>query len=180
MEGTEQEVAAPEEAPRDLAREAANKEVIRRVEAAWEADDFETLQDLFASDMTTNASVPYLPEGFEGWKAAHRQMRAAVPDRVVTIEDILAEGDRVVIRCRLRGTNVGGFPWAGAAGNGRRIDMQWISIYTVRDGRVADHFAINDMATLTHQVGAPDSLIDRRVRRGGWPFLGDRVGLDLE
>jgi predicted ester cyclase len=166
--------------PRDRSLEEANKDLIRRVEAAWEADDFETLERLFDPEMVTNASVPYLPEGFEGWKAAHLQMRRAVPDRKVTIEDILAEGDRVAVRCRLRGTNVGGFPWAGAEGNGRPIDMQWLGIYRIRDGRVVEHFAINDMTTLVHQVGAPDALIDRRVRRGGWPFLGDRVGLDLD
>ena len=173
MDGQVTSVRSPDEVavPRDRALEEANKEIVRRVEEAWQAEDFDALQELLAPDMETNASVPFLPPGLEGWKMAHLQFRDALPDRKVTIEEMVAEGDRVAIRCRLRGTNTGGLPWAGAEGNGREVDMQWLGIYRIRDGKVVEHFAINDMMTLTHQVGAPDSLVDRRVRRGGWPLL---------
>jgi predicted ester cyclase len=149
-----------------------NKAIIRRVEAAWQADDWETLDELFSPDMVSHAGVPFLPRGPEGWKLAHQQMRAAVPDRDVTIEDIIAEGDRVVVRCRMKGSNQGGLAWAQAAANGNPIDMEWISIYRLRDGKVVEHWAINDMMRLVQQIGASPELIRARALRGGWPVLG--------
>jgi predicted ester cyclase len=98
---------------------------------------------------------------------------AAVPDRRVTIEDIIAEGDRVVVRARLTGTNRGGFEWAGVPPNLNRIDMEYISIYRIEGGKIVECWAINDMMTLTRQIGSDPDLIIRRVMRGGWPLLGD-------
>jgi predicted ester cyclase len=149
-----------------------NKEIVLRLEAAWQDDDWQTLDELFAPDMVSHAGVPYLPRGPKGWKLAHKQMRAAVPDRQVTIEDIIAEGDRVVVRCRMTGTNRGGLPWAQADANGNPVDMEWISIYRLRDDKVAEHWAINDMMRLVQQIGAPPELIRARALRGGWPVLG--------
>src|SRR5438128_1605999 len=108
-----------------------NKALIRRVEEAWQADDWDTLDDLFAPGMVSHSAVPYLPAGLSGWKVAHQQMRRAGPDRKVTIEDIIAEGDRVVVRCRMVGTNSGGLPWAEVSPNDHAIDMEWISIYRI-------------------------------------------------
>jgi predicted ester cyclase len=161
-------VTQPNETPSPL---EANKEIIRRVEEAWQAEDWDTLDKLFAPDMVSHAAVPYLPTGPIGWKMAHRQMKQAVPDRRVTIEDIVAEGDRVVVRCRMVGTNLGGLPWADAQPNGSAVDMEWISIYRLAEGKVAEHWAINDMMTLVQQIGAPPELIRARALRGGWPVL---------
>jgi predicted ester cyclase len=162
-------VTEPNEAPDST---LANKALIRRLEAAWQADDWNTLDELFAPDMVSHAAVPFLPTGPEGWKVAHRQMRAAVPDRQVTIEDIIAEGDRVVVRCRMVGTNRGGLPWAEAQPNGNPIDMEWISIYRIEGNKVVEHWAINDMMRLVQQIGASPELIRARAIRGGWPVLG--------
>jgi predicted ester cyclase len=154
-----------------LSRTEQNKRIIRRVEEAWQADDWETLDELFAPDMVSHAAVPFLPSGPKGWKTAHRQMRRAVPDRRVTIEDMVAESDRVAVRCRMVGTNLGGLPWADVEPNGNRIDMEWISIYRIEGGKVAEHWAINDMLKLVQQIGAPAELIRNRAIRGGWPML---------
>jgi predicted ester cyclase len=149
-----------------------NKEIVRRVEEAWQADDWDTLDELFAPGMVSHAAVPYLPPGPAGWKLAHQQMRRAVPDRQVHIEDMIAEGDRVVVRCRMVGSNLGGLPWAGVEPNGNTVDMDWISIYRIEQGKIAEHWAINDMPTLLRQIGAPPDLISTRIVRGGWPVLG--------
>jgi predicted ester cyclase len=150
-----------------------NKELVRRIEHAWDSGDLDALDELFHPDVTSNASVPFLPPGLEGWKISHLAMHRAVPDRKVTIEDMIAEGDRVAVRCRLRGTNLGGLAWAGAAPNGGPIDMEWITIYQIEQGKVKRCWALNDMSTLVRQIGAPEELIARRILRGGWPVLRD-------
>lgn len=150
-----------------------NKDLVLRVEKAWNSGDLDALDDFFATDVVSHAAVPRLPRGLEGWKQAHRQMLAAVPDRRVTIEDIIAEGDKVVVRARLTGTNRGGLEWAGVPPNLNRIDMEYISIYRIQGGKIVECWALNDMMTLTRQIGADPDLIRRRVIRGGWPLLGD-------
>jgi predicted ester cyclase len=151
----------------------ANKELVRRVEAAWESGDLDALDELFSPDVVSHAAVPFLPPGLVGWKMAHRQMLEAVPDRRVTIEDMIAEADKVVVRARLTGTNRRGLPWAGVSPNGSMIDMEFISIYRIEAGKIVECWALNDMATLTRQLGADPNLIRQRLVRGGWPLLGD-------
>jgi predicted ester cyclase len=151
----------------------ANKELVRKMEEAWESGNLDALDQYFSPDVVSHAAVPFLPRGLEGWKIAHRQMLAAVPDRRVTIEDMIAEADRVVVRARLTGTNLRGLPWAGVSANHSRIDMEFISIYRIEDGKIVECWALNDMALLTRQLGADPGLIKRRLIRGGWPLLGD-------
>jgi predicted ester cyclase len=149
----------------------ANKEIVRRVEAAWQAGDFDTLDELIAPDCQSHASVPWMPPGLEGAKQAHLEMQACVPDRDVTIEDIFADGDLVVARCRFTGTNQGGLWWIDVPGNGRPLDVTFISIYRVVDGRIVAHWAQNDMLSLLRQIGADFGLVKRRVKVGAWPVL---------
>ena len=151
-----------------------NKTLALAVEEAWERGDLDSLDGYFAPDVISHASVPFLPPGLEGWKEAHRQMKAAVPDRRVEVLDVIAEGDKVAIRARLTGTNLGGFPWIDLSPNGNRIDMTFITIYRMENGRIAECWAVNDMGTLVRQVGADLDLIKRRTVRGGWPALGSQ------
>ncbi len=150
-----------------------NRDLVLRIEAAWESGDLDALDGFFAPDVVSHAAVPRLPRGLPGWKLAHRQMLAAVPDRRVSIEDVIADGDKVAVRARLTGTNRAGLPWANVPPNGRPIDMDYISIYRIEDGKVVECWAINDMSSLVDQIGADADLVRRRVIRQGWPFLGD-------
>ncbi len=153
--------------------ERANEDLVRRIESAWESGELDVLDELFWPEVASYATVPFLPNGkrLEGWKRAHRNMTAAVPDRQVVIEEIVAEANLVAVVCRMTGHNLGGLAWAGVEPNGNAIDMRWISIYRIEDGRVAEHWAINEMLRLVDQLGAPRELVARRIRRGGWPVL---------
>jgi len=150
-----------------------NKQLVLRIEAAWESGDLDALDDLFAPEVSSHAAVPRLPPGLPGWKQAHRQMLAAVPDRRVCIEDVFGEGDKVVVRARLTGTNRGGLPWANVPPNDRPIDMEYITIYRIAGGKVVECWALNDMMSLVRQIGADLDLVRRRVIRRGWPLLTD-------
>lgn len=55
---------------------------------------------------------------------------------------------------RATGTNTGGFPWLGVDANGAQVDIGWISIYEVRDGKITARRAINDGFALLGQLGA--------------------------
>jgi predicted ester cyclase len=84
----------------------------------------------------------------------HKMSMQAMPDRKTTIEDIVAEGDQVVVRMRMTGTNKGGFSWFNVPANDKPVDIEWISIYRLRDGRVVEHRAVMDFMGLMQQLGA--------------------------
>jgi steroid delta-isomerase-like uncharacterized protein len=131
-----------------------NKDVVRRIEEAWDRNDLDSLDELFAPDFVTHAGVPGFPPGLAGAKMAHQGALQSFPDRKVSIEDITGDGDLVSVRCRMTGTNRGGLPWAGVPANGRSVDVQWIGLYRLRDGRVIEHRAVMDVMGLMQQLGA--------------------------
>ncbi len=134
----------------------ANKGVVRAVEEAWDRQDLDSLDRYFAPNFDNSASaVPGLPAGLEGAKMAHAASMASFPDRKIHIEELLAEGDEVVVRARVTGTNQGGFPMMDVPPNGAPIDIAFVGIYTLRDGRIVSHWGLNDVASLMQQLTAP-------------------------
>lgn len=131
----------------------ANKDVVRRLEAAWGNNDTETVDELL-SDCVSHTEHLGGGQGLEAAKQANGGTAMAFPDKKATIEDIFAEGNKVVARMRFTGTNEGGLPWFGIPANGNKVDFQWISIYRVADGKVAEHWAQMQVDKLMQQLGA--------------------------
>jgi steroid delta-isomerase-like uncharacterized protein len=82
------------------------------------------------------------------------------PDWKMEIVEMVAEGDSVVVRCRVSGTHKGvaakavngGF-LVGAPPSGKRFEVQHIHWYKVRDGKIIDHSASRDDLGMTQQLG---------------------------
>ena len=130
------------------------KAVVRALEEAWDAGKLEEVDRLIAPDFHSHAALPGMPENHETRSMIHNMSMDAMPDRKVEIQDMIAEGDKVVARCRVTGTNnATGFPWMGASANGAKLDFEWISIYRVKDGKVVEHWGINDALSLLMQAG---------------------------
>jgi predicted ester cyclase len=131
-----------------------NKETVRRIEEAWDRNDLDALDRYFAPDFVAHSAVPGLPPGLAGAKMAHQGAMQAFPDRRVTIEEVIGEGELVAVRCRMRGTNQAGLPWLGIPANGRSAEVEWIGIYRLSGGRVVEHRAVMDLLGLMQQLGA--------------------------
>jgi steroid delta-isomerase-like uncharacterized protein len=130
-----------------------NKALVRRVEDAWDSGKLDQLDECFASDFVSHSAMPGTPGTLASAKEFHREaVMKAFPDRRVEILDLVAQGDRVVVRARVTGTNKGGF--MGVPPNDHPIDAEFISIYRVEDGKIAEHWAVNDGLTLMMQLGA--------------------------
>lgn len=132
----------------------ANKEVVRRIEEAWRAGAVDDLEQHFAPEFVAHSNVPGLPPGLEGAKAAHAMSRSYLQDRQSETLEMIAEGDRVFLRNRVRGTNPSGVPWLGAEPNGRPYDFESWSVYTIREGKVVEHVGLNDIWMFAVQTGA--------------------------
>jgi predicted ester cyclase len=78
---------------------------------------------------------------------------AAAPRRITvsTIDDLLAEGDRVAVRYRARGTHTGEL--FGAAPTGRAVTITGIEIYRVEGSRIAEYWGEADMSALLGAEG---------------------------
>ena len=129
------------------------KDLVRRLEEAWAANDLATVDELLAPDLVSHDAPPGVPQGREGAKAAHQMAMTSFPDRRMTIEDVVGNGDRVAVRTTIRGTNTGGVPWLGVPANGRQVEVESISVYRVANGRVVEHWGQNDVGRLMMQLG---------------------------
>lgn len=79
-------------------------------------------------------------------------LRSAFDIESLTDDDVVAAGDRVVIRWTLRARHVG--PFLGAAGTGRRVSVTGIDIFRMEGGQIAEFWGEFDLLDLARQVGA--------------------------
>ncbi len=84
-----------------------------------------------------------VPPTYEGWKQGHALFVAAFPDMHLTIEDQIAEGDRVVTRWTMRGTHRGEL--MGLPPTGQQVTVGGISIDRIAGGKVVEHWAQIDL-----------------------------------
>ena len=103
-----------------------NKAVVRRYQEALNSNNPDALDEVVAADISTPDIISGLPPGIEGAKAAHRLMIAGMPDFHVTIEDLIAEGDKVAARITMTGTHTGDF--FGIPPTGRQVKFTGIYI----------------------------------------------------
>jgi len=132
----------------------ANKTVVRQIEEAWDKNELDRLDAFFAPAFLQHNGFPGATPTIETAKQAHQMSIQAMPDRKAEVQEMIAEGDKVVVRMRITGTNTGGFPAIGLPANGNQADFEWISIYTLKDGRVTEHRAVMDIMTFMQQMGA--------------------------
>lgn len=80
--------------------------------------------------------MPGMASELEGLKQAFVAFLEAFPDSSHTIEDLLADGDKVVARVVGRGTHRA--PFMGAPPSGRQVTMEGITIYRFADGKIVE------------------------------------------
>ncbi len=87
-----------------------NKTLIREIiEEIWNKGDLAAVDRYFAPDYVDHSPLPGQSPGSEGYKQAAAAMREAFPDLRLTLEDILAQGDKVAFRYTMGGTHRGDF-----------------------------------------------------------------------
>jgi predicted ester cyclase len=98
----------------------------------------------------------FVPDHVEAAKQEAADFREGFPDVVSTIEDLIAEGDKVVARWRCRATHRG--EYMGIAPTGKEVEFTGISIYRIEAGKIAESWNVEDKLSLMRQIGAvPES-----------------------
>jgi steroid delta-isomerase-like uncharacterized protein len=108
-------------------------------------------EQIIAPDFVDHINPPGMQHGLEGHKAIVALFRAAFPDQWWHIEDLIAEGDRVVARTTMTGTHQGEF--FGIPATGRAVSVSGVHIIRIADGKIAEHWGTNDDLGLLRQLG---------------------------
>jgi len=107
---------------------------------------------LCAPDFVNHSAPPGVPPTREGLVQLTAAFRQAFPDGRMALEDMLAEGDKVVTRKTFRGTHQGDL--MGLPPTGRRVEIGLIDIVRVVDGKVVEHWNAVDNLGMLQQLGA--------------------------
>ena len=130
-----------------------NKSVSRRVaDEIFSGGNLDLADELYAPDYVLHD--PMLPEdlyGPEGLKRYAAMTLGAFPDARVTVEDQVAEGDKVVSRWTAAGTHTGDL--MGIPPTGRRIEVSGITINRFSGGKIAEDWYQSDDLEMMRQLG---------------------------
>jgi predicted ester cyclase len=124
--------------------EALAKETVRRLLEAFAAVDDAAMDRLLAPDFVAHG----LPTGTdaEALRTCAAALHAALPDCVPTIDDVVAEGDRVAVRYTARATHTGEL--FGVAPTGRAVAITGIEIYRLVGSLITEYWGEADMSAL--------------------------------
>ncbi len=129
-----------------------NKALMRRFyEEFWCRGNADAVDEFVAPSYVDHQLPEGWPQGREGLKQLVCEWRTGFPDMSETIDDLIAEGDRVVGRFVLTGTHEG--PFRGIAPTGVKVRVTGIDIVRIADGRICEWWYSEDTLGLLQQLG---------------------------
>jgi len=129
-----------------------NKLIARRhAEEVLSQGNLGLVDEIFASDFVGHApsGETHGPEAMKQFVSA---LRRAFPDLRVTVEDQIAEGDKVTIRWTSRGTHTGEFQ--GMPPTGRQMTMTAMTLARIANGKIVEAWTETDTLGMLQQLGA--------------------------
>ena len=125
-----------------------NKEIVCRFIEAYNNRNLDLIDDFVAPDYVDHTNKVCR----EGLKQLFAMGLNAFPDWHETIEDIIAEGDKVWVRLAYTGTHKGEF--MGLAPTGKKIKSKAVDIYRIVNGKLAEYWNVTDNVNILKQTGA--------------------------
>jgi predicted ester cyclase len=129
------------------------KTIVRRLnEALFSAGgDLSVIDEFVAADLVDHSAPPQMQHGSENLRRQALAWRAAFPDLTLTVDELVAEGDVVVVAWRGSGTHLGDL--MGIAPTGVKGYMDGISFHRLQDGLIVERWGNSDQAGLFVQLG---------------------------
>lgn len=128
-----------------------NKKIVRRYQEIYNKNDLDALSEVLAEDLLTPKILPGMKPGLEGAKQVHATTLIGMPDWHTEINELIAEGDKVVARITMTGTHTGDF-W-GIPATGKRVEFTGIYIVRIAEGKIVEHWGEEDGVSLLQQLG---------------------------
>jgi len=127
-----------------------NKTSTRRfTDECWNKKDLSVIDELVARGCPHHMNGPVNFKGRNGFKGALEAWFKAFPDLQVTTEDEVAEGDKVAVRCKLKGTHDGELYFPGImpsaiAPTGKQVEMEAVFISRFAEAKFAETWSVID------------------------------------
>ncbi len=129
-----------------------NKAIVRRCnEDVFNKKNVGALDEFLTSNVVHHSLPPGVPQDRDGFKQFVSVLLAAFPDLHITIEDMIAEGDKVVARATTSGTHKGEF--IGIAPTGKQAKWTEIFIWRIDSGKAVEMWAELDQIGMMQQLG---------------------------
>jgi steroid delta-isomerase-like uncharacterized protein len=126
-----------------------NKDLARR---SWQLlDNPDILEEIYAADLVWHEPDQDL-RGYEEARQFVSMYKTAFPDLNVTVEDAIAEGDKVVTRYTVHGTHQGEIEEFGPP-TGRQLELEGITIHRIENGKIVEEWERYDNLDILQQLG---------------------------
>jgi steroid delta-isomerase-like uncharacterized protein len=130
-----------------------NKKLARRQWEALGAGNFDLMGQGYDDNVLYHGGAGEERRGKAAALDLAKMYRTAFPDVRVTIEDMIAEGDRVFTRVRPQATHTGEL--MGMPPTGKKIDLQWVmNVVRIANGKIVEEWEIFNQMDLMRQLGA--------------------------
>lgn len=156
--------------------ERENVAVVRRFNTGLNAHDLTVFDDLTSGEVTTHflgagpEELTWVVDHPDAFREYHTTMLEAIPDFEGSIEDIIADEDRVLVRATVRGTLQK--EYRSMPPTGRSFEVPAVYMYRLENGRIAEMWSLTNTLGMLQQLGLfPDSagsvgrLLAHRLRR---------------
>lgn len=137
--------------------DSSNSEKVRNADAVslqhteiWSKGNTELISAVYAEDYVGHFPGGTSVTGRDGIRAAVMDHRAAFPDWIEEIQEIIVEENFVATRFRSTGTHSG--PFQGIAPSGNRVEITEASIYRMANGQITEQWAYPDVMHLMQQI----------------------------
>ncbi|MGR9552208.1 ester cyclase [Rhizobium leguminosarum] len=117
-----------------------------------------TASEQLAAELIASEAIFHVPgrqeplRGPDGYLEIIGMMRGGFPDIQWTLEEIIAEDDKIAARFTMRGTHQG--PFLGVEPTGKSITVQAVNFYRLADGKFVEERGQPDLLSLLQQIGA--------------------------
>jgi steroid delta-isomerase-like uncharacterized protein len=133
-----------------------NKEILRKAFEKYNKGDVEALFEIIAPDHISHNTGGVEIKGRDAFREVDKLTRATLPDGKYTIDDMIAEGDKVAWRQTCRGTFTGKF--RDITPTGKKVEVQANIIHRFANGKIVETWAVRDMLTMLQQMGVIPKL----------------------
>jgi steroid delta-isomerase-like uncharacterized protein len=127
-----------------------HKTIVRNLYAALTEGRLEVVDDLLAEGYIEHEQVPQFASGRDGVRELFRALHASFTDFAMTVEDMVAEGDKVFIRCTMQGIQRAEF--MGIPSLGKPMLVPVADLMRFEGGRIVEHWGLMDSGMLLQQL----------------------------
>ncbi|RBI61719.1 ester cyclase [halophilic archaeon] len=124
----------------------------RMQEDVWNAGNLDAIDELLAEDFVQHSPWEASElRGREEFRRQVREFRAAFPDLEGTVDEVIADGDRVANRFTMRATHEGEF--MGVEPTGKTVELRGTIFAHVEDGKIAERWVVDDVYGFLKRLG---------------------------